>query len=247
MFVAGNAAFERACRWYGGTKDDRGCFVYSPSGLKSLDRKRWAVGSNESDKLEGNLASRLLAVDHYWSPEHILSLMERHGTTYFSGFPVKFEDLAEAQLISRTNSRLKYMVGTSMALTERTRVLAAEAFNAQAFSAYTSKEAHKIAHECPVSGGFHVNNELVLVEILDDAGSPCAPGVIGRVVVTPFLSAAQPLIRYEQGDLATWGTPCPCGRSLPTISRIDGRIRNQFRFAGGRRFMPSFPWLRSLP
>ena len=51
-----------------------------------------------------------------------------------------------------------------------------KALTGSAFSAYTSKEAHKIAHECPVSGGFHVNSELILVEILDAEGNPCAPG-----------------------------------------------------------------------
>ena len=38
----------------------------------------------------------------------------------------------------------------------------------------------------------------------------CAPGEIGRVVVTPLYSTAQPLIRYEQGDMATPGD-CSCG------------------------------------
>jgi phenylacetate-CoA ligase len=238
MYIAGTAAFMRAARWYGGTKDDRTCVVLSPNELKSLDRKSWAIGNEGSDRLEGNMAASLLGIDNYTPAESVLSFMEQHGTTCFSGFPIRFDDVAEAQLERRADIRLKYMVGTSMGLTERTRLLGMEAFNARAFSAYTSKEAHKIAHECPVSGGFHVNSELVLVEILDDGGNPCAPGVAGRVVVTPLLSTAQPLIRYEQGDLASWGSPCPCGRSLPVISRIEGRIRNQFHFAGGRRFMP---------
>ena len=125
-----------------------------------------------------------------------------------------------------------------MALTTRARELSRQAFSAPAFSAYTSKEAHKIAHECPASRGFHVNSELLLVEILDDSGKPCGPGETGRVIVTPFLSTAQPLIRYEQGDLAAWGGQCSCGRAHPVIARIDGRVRNQFRFLNGHRFMP---------
>ena len=31
--------------------------------------------------------------------------------------------------------------------------------------------------------------------------------------------------------------PVP-SRALPVISRIEGRVRNQFQFTGGRRFMP---------
>ena len=96
-----------------------------------------------------------------------------------------------------------------------------------------------MAHECPASGGLHVNSELVLLEILDAGGKPCGPGVTGRVIITPMLSTAQPLIRYEQGDLATWGEPCLCGRAHPVIARIEGRIRNQFHFTGGHRFLPA--------
>ena len=239
MFVAGNAAFARACQWYGSTGNERSCIVRSLSALESLDRKSWAIGSDASGNIEGHKASRRLAVCNSWPPERLLSLMEQHGTTCLSGLSTTLEDVAEAQLKRPANIKLKFMVGVSMALTERARVLAREAFNAPAFSAYTSKEAHKMAHECPVSGRFHVNNELVLLEILDAAGNPCAPGETGRVIVTPLLSTAQPLIRYEQGDLATWGELCPCGRAHPTISRIDGRIRNQFQFAGRRPLMPA--------
>lgn len=49
-------------------------------------------------------------------------------------------------------------------------------------------------------------------------------------MVTPFFSFAQPLIRYEQGDLAEVGPACSYGRSLPFIIRIVGRIANMFCF-----------------
>jgi phenylacetate-CoA ligase len=180
-----------------------------------------------------------LAVVQSWLPEQILSFMERHRSNCFSGVSTTLEDIAAAQLRRRSNINLKFMVGISMALTDRSKLLARQAFNAFAYSAYSSKEAHKIAHECPVSGNFHINSELVLVEIVDDLGRPCGQGESGRVIVTPLLSTAQPLIRYEQGDLASWGKPCACGRSHPAIAQIEGRIRNRFCFAGGHKFTPA--------
>jgi hypothetical protein len=46
-----------------------------------------------------------------------------------------------------------------------------------------------------------------------------------------------PLIRYVVGDRATAGdsSPCPCGRPLPTVAHIDGRIDDTLVTRDGRR------------
>jgi len=78
----------------------------------------------------------------------------------------------------------------------------------------------------------------LLVEILDDAGQACGVGDTGRLVLTPLHNLATPLLRYEIGDYATVGAPCPCGRSSTVIQRILGRVRNMARSPDGRRFYP---------
>ena len=103
---------------------------------------------------------------------------------------------------------------------------------------YSSQEVGVIALQCPQEHGYHVMAEGVIVEILDDEGRPCAPGDVGRVVVTDLHNFATPLIRYDLRDLAEDGTPCPCGRGLPRIKRILGRHRNLVRLPDGRRFWP---------
>lgn len=105
---------------------------------------------------------------------------------------------------------------------------------------YTSQEAGYLALQCPASGHYHVQSENAIVEILDGGGRPCAPGEIGRVVVTPLHNLAMPLIRYEIGDYAESGAPCPCGRGLPVIRRVLGRERNLAVAPDGRKFFPSF-------
>jgi phenylacetate-CoA ligase len=83
-------------------------------------------------------------------------------------------------------------------------------------------------------------SEALLVEVIDDAGRACAPGQTGRVVVTTLHNFSMPLIRYEIGDLAEAGGDCACGRGLPVIQRILGRMRNMLVLADGRRYWPSF-------
>jgi phenylacetate-CoA ligase len=53
-----------------------------------------------------------------------------------------------------------------------------------------------------------------------------------------------PLLRYELGDYAEMGSPCPCGRGLPVLNRILGRIRHGVIMPDGEsrsaRFSMSF-------
>ena len=46
-------------------------------------------------------------------------------------------------------------------------------------------------------------------------------------------------MRYEIGDYAEVGAPCPCGRGLPVLNRILGRQRNMAVLPGGERRWPS--------
>jgi phenylacetate-CoA ligase len=59
--------------------------------------------------------------------------------------------------------------------------------------------------------------------------------------VTSLHNFAMPLLRYDLGDFATVGGPCPCGRTLPTLEGILGRTRNMMRLPGGRAAWPGFP------
>ena len=90
---------------------------------------------------------------------------------------------------------------------------------------YRAEEVGALALQCPEREHFHIQSEQALVEVLDDRGKPCAPGEIGRVVATPLNNFAMPLLRYEVGDTAEVGTPCPCGRGLPVLTGITGPDR----------------------
>jgi phenylacetate-CoA ligase len=103
---------------------------------------------------------------------------------------------------------------------------------------YSCQEAGFIAVQCPGYRHYLVQAESLYVEVLDAAGRPCAPGNTGRVVITDLHNFATPLIRYEVGDFAEVGGPCPSGRGLPVLTRIMGRSRNMVRLPSGDRMWP---------
>lgn len=120
------------------------------------------------------------------------------------------------------------------------RELCREAWRAKLIDLYSAVELGNIALQCPESEHYHVQSEDVIVEVLDDSGVPCAPGTIGRVVVTSLHNFAMPLVRYEIGDFAEAGAPCSCGRGLPVLSRIAGRLRGMLTAPDGKRYWPYF-------
>ena len=103
---------------------------------------------------------------------------------------------------------------------------------------YSCSEVGSIAIQCPVSGLFHIMHENLIVEILNQDGTPTLEGEIGRVVVTDLFNSAAPMIRYDIGDHAEVGPVCTCGRHGATLKRIMGRDRGLFTRADGTRFWP---------
>jgi phenylacetate-coenzyme A ligase PaaK-like adenylate-forming protein len=121
-----------------------------------------------------------------------------------------------------------------------TRARCREVLGAPIVDCYTAEEVGYIALQCPEHEHYHVQAERLLVEILDDDGAPCQPGQIGRVVITDLHNFATPLLRYDIGDYAEVGAPCPCGRGLPVLARILGRRRNLLVYPDGRTRWPVF-------
>jgi phenylacetate-CoA ligase len=123
-----------------------------------------------------------------------------------------------------------------------------DTWNVAVTDVYSAQEVGYIALQCPEHDRYHVQSESAYVEILRDDGSACAPGEVGRVVVTPLHNFAMPLIRYEIGDYARVGEPCACGRALPVLDRILGRVRNMLTLPDGTRRWPKLagPFYRDI-
>lgn len=135
-------------------------------------------------------------------------------------------------------------------VTSELRIACREAWGVSVADAYSAQEIGYIALQCPEHEHYHIQSENVLVEVLNDENRPCAPGEIGRVVITTLHNFAMPLIRYEILDYAEAGEACPCGRGLPVIRRVLGRQRNLVTLPDGRRHWPSFPaesWAHIAP
>lgn len=114
------------------------------------------------------------------------------------------------------------------------RRLLEDVFGCPVFNRYGCREVSVVASECSAHRGLHVMAEGLYLEIETPRG-PAAPGEMGSVLVTDLLNHAMPLIRYRIGDLGAWASgSCPCGRGLPRLERVAGRVTDFLVGCDGR-------------
>jgi phenylacetate-CoA ligase len=118
------------------------------------------------------------------------------------------------------------------------------AFGCHVAEEYGCRDGGLAAFECP-EGGMHTFAEGSYLEIKD----PDADGR-GEIVLTCLDSLAFPTIRYRTGDIGRLDpTPCACGRSLPKIKAVEGRLLDFLVTAHGRVLHPTSVMhiLREIP
>jgi phenylacetate-CoA ligase len=130
-------------------------------------------------------------------------------------------------------SFLKVVIITSEVLLEEHRRFMESYLEVPIVNEYGTSELGIVAAQCP-QGSMHLSSENLIVEIVkNDKG--VANGEPGEVVLTGLNNYAMPFIRYKVGDVASaWHGQCPCGRGLPTLKNIDGRINSMVVTPGGK-------------
>lgn len=129
---------------------------------------------------------------------------------------------------------IRSIVTTAEMLLPGQREFLEATFGGKVFNRYGCREVSVIASECEFHTGMHVNSDALFVEIIPD---PSKPGKGGRILITDLLNYSMPLIRYEIGDVGEWAEDqnCPCGRQLPLLADVQGRITDFLVLSDGRQ------------
>jgi phenylacetate-CoA ligase len=138
----------------------------------------------------------------------------------------------EEQGIDDVSFKCIYTTGEKLFDKERKRM--EKTFKTKVYQFYGTSETGTLGNDCPVHSGIHINGEYMLIEFLKN-GKPAASGEMATVVATPLINFGMPLLRYDLQDAAyRIDEPCTCGRSLPLMSYIDGRMTDILVAPDGR-------------
>jgi len=177
------------------------------------------------------------------SPGRVYNYVEglrRYRPRVLTGYAHSYYTLARMMLEQRL--QLGYtptaLVLSSEKLTMEMKIVIQRAFGARAYEEYSSVENCGLATECE-EGRLHISPDFGIVEIVDRQGQSVPLGEEGRIVCTGLLAEAQPLIRYDIGDVGAFcKSKCPCGRDhLPVLREISGRAEDVIIGPDGREMV----------
>ena len=187
-----------------------------------------------------NIINNGLYLSVYDSLDSHMKVYEKFKPKSIYGFPSYFLNLAE--YMEKSSIKLDYiekLYTSSEILDIATRKKIESVFNCEIYDIYGCTEIKEIAWECPKHEGYHINEDLVYVEILDENNNPVKPGEIGRIVVTSLQNDAMPLIRYSIGDTGmTVPKKCSCRRTFKMIKPGCGRVVDYFILKNGKKLSP---------
>ena len=151
-----------------------------------------------------------------------------------AGYPSMLYPLAGEARAGRLKIKPRLLRPGSEPLLPEMRAALEEAWSCPIINIYGTSEGAS-ASSCGQSRGMHLNEDLVIFEMVDAAGNAVPPGVrAAKMYITNLFNRAEPLIRYELTDETTViAEPCPCGSAMRRIDDIEGRSDDVFTYTGG--------------
>lgn len=228
------ALFEaRGRRWYGVSRFDRwailGGQLVAPAWRRQPPFWVWNAGLNQLYMSSYHLAPDLIP--------HYLDALARHRIKYLWGYASSLYALAlEILRLGRRDLQMTVAITNAEPVFDYQRQAIGEAFQCPVRENYGMTEIVAGASECQ-HGRLHLWPELGVLEVVDGQDQ-VPPGAAGDLVNTSLLNIDMPLIRYRVGDrgaLSGVVTPCACGRTLPTLAGVEGRVDDVLYTMDGRR------------
>jgi phenylacetate-CoA ligase len=226
------ALFEARCRnWNGVSRHDRWAIIGGQlvAPAKQTEPPFWVWNAS---------LHQLYMSAYHLAPRNAASYFEalrRYGIRYIVGYPSAIHALAREALAQNLETpRLDFVLANAEPVLEQQRHDIQKAFGCVVRETYGMAEIVAGASECQ-HGRMHLWPELGDLEVIDDGQSKEAG--LGELVCTGLLNVDMPLIRYRVGDrgaLPLSSTLCDCGRTLPILGAIDGRVDDVLFAADGR-------------
>ncbi len=230
------ALFEaRVRQWNGVTRHDRwailGGQLVAPASQRRPPFWVWNAGLHQ-----------LYMSSYHISPETAIAYIDalrRFRIRYVLGYASSLFSLAHlAREAGLEAPALSLAISNAEPLYAHQRETIGAVFGCPVRDTYGMAEIASAASEC-ASGRLHLWPEAGFLEIRDPAtGGPAGAGEVGKMTCTALLNADMPLVRYEVGDLgalAEDGQRCGCGRTLPELQEITGRLDDVIVTPEGRR------------
>lgn len=163
----------------------------------------------------------------------------KYGVEYMTGYAMSNYLLASCfKELKLDLPQMKSVITSSEKLTPSMRSMFIDVYGCKTFDSYSGVENCNLFSETP-EGDFVSNPDVGILELVDNHNQLVPNGVEGDIISTGFLNFDQPLIRYRIGDRAilSENQSTKCGRELPIIKELVGRIEDVIVTRDGKRMV----------
>lgn len=235
---------ENSFWWWNAALEIRGRGWYS---LRPGDKTAWIWGAaqdlpdqSRKERLKARvMRHRFLNAFSMSAPkmEAFARMLVRWQPRMFRAYPSAISLFAEfLREQGITGIRPRIVETSAEKVSDTQRELIEDVFACPVVDCYSGRELGTIAYQCP-DGGLHVCETRHVEIIAHDRPSP--PGQLGEIAITSLHQFAMPLIRYKNGDMGIYQSGgCACGRGLPVLQEIVGRV-SDFLLSGDGQFVHS--------
>ena len=242
----------------GGSSGVRGVYVWDWEFAASVSCLAWRMQAAQ-ERRSSSHSPTLLAVLAAGGPPHastplfdVPTTPQMATTVIPAGDP--FEDVRAAVAAARPSHLVGYatVIGklaratlagdleinpirvstNSEPLVDEDRRAIGQAWNAQLHNLWGSTEIGVQAVGCGLGEGLHVCEDEVILERVDENGTPVASDApAARTLATGLANRTFPFIRYDLGDqVRTLDGDCACGSAFARVADIGGRRDDDFRY-----------------
>jgi phenylacetate-CoA ligase len=222
------AAKDRTYGWSGWKVGERSIYLWgAPVGKVSRRQRRKARAYEWVHRQR--IFNTFIQTDELWA--RVLKEIGAYKPAIVVGYVSSLEQFA--RFIDRSGAEVagvKAVIAAAEPLYQASREQISRSLRAPVFNTYGSREFMSIGGECSAHHGLHVNVENLVVETVD--ASAIDPS---EILITDLHNFGMPFIRYATGDSGRLTEEtCPCGRGLPLLDSIEGRVLDLLRAADGR-------------
>jgi phenylacetate-CoA ligase len=164
--------------------------------------------------------------------DEVLAAVAATRPTHLVGYPSVIGRLARATMAGDLRIEPVRLSTNSEPLLDEDRRSMTEAWGAPIHNVWGSTEIGVQAVGCGRGEGLHICEDEVILERVDDRGTPVRPDEpAARTLATGLGNLTFPFIRYDLGDqVAALAGECACGSAFARIADIGGRRDDDFRY-----------------